>query len=46
MIKMKRAIIITLSVIWLGLSIQAQNSPYITVDKAVEIAVKNKIRKG
>ena len=38
---MKRAIIITLSVIWLGLSIQAQNSPYITVDKAVEIAVKN-----
>ncbi len=41
MIKMKRAIIITLSVIWLGLSIQAQNSPYITVDKAVEIAVKN-----
>ena len=41
MIKMKRAIIITLSVIWLGFSIQAQNSPYITVDKAVEIAVKN-----
>lgn len=41
MIKMKRAIIITLSVIWLGLSIQAQNSPYLTVDKAVEIAVKN-----
>lgn len=41
MIKMKRAIIITLSVIWFGLSIQAQNSPYITVDKAVEIAVKN-----
>lgn len=41
MIKMKRAIIITLSVIWFGLSIQAQNPAYITVDKAVEIAVKN-----
>jgi outer membrane protein len=38
---MKRATIVTLSAIWFSISIQAQNSPYITVDKAVEIAVKN-----
>ena len=38
---MKRAIIITLSAICFSLSIQAQNSPYISVDKAVEMAVKN-----
>lgn len=38
---MKRAIIITLSVIGFNLSIQAQNSPYISVDEAVETAVKN-----
>ena len=38
---MKRVTIITLSVIWFSLSIQAQNSPYISVDKAVETAVKN-----
>ena len=38
---MKRAIIITLGVIWFSLSIQAQNSPYISVDEAVKIAVKN-----
>lgn len=38
---MKRATIITLSVIWFGLSTQAQNSSYISVDQAVETAVKN-----
>ncbi|MDH6303703.1 outer membrane protein [Parabacteroides sp. PF5-5] len=38
---MKRAVIITCSTIWLGLSAQAQNYQHITVDHAVNIAVEN-----
>lgn len=38
---MKRTTIITLSVIWFSLSIQAQPARYISADEAVEIAVKN-----
>lgn len=38
---MKRTTIITLSVIWLSLSVQAQSHRHITVEDAVNIAVEN-----
>ena len=38
---MKKTIIITLSTIWFSIGTQAQNTRYISVDDAVESAVKN-----
>ncbi|MDH6311116.1 outer membrane protein [Dysgonomonas sp. PFB1-18] len=38
---MKKVIIITLSTIWLGLQVEAQNIRYISADEAVEIAISN-----
>lgn len=38
---MKKATIITLSIIWLNLSAWAQNYQHITADEAVEVAVRN-----